>query len=55
MKNVFKIAVRVLACMIAILLCALLVFFIIPLTKTEDTTSVDGSADWMATLDDSLR
>ena len=54
MKNVFKIAVRVLACMIAILLCALLVFFIIPLTEAEDTTSVDASADWMATLDDSL-
>ena len=54
MKNVLKIAVRVLVCVIAILLCALLIFFIIPLTETEDTTSVDGSADWMTALDDNL-
>ena len=54
MKNVLKIAVRVLVCVIAILLCVLLVFSIIPLTETEDTYSADGAADWMAALDDNL-
>ena len=54
MKKVLRSAGRVLIGIIAVLLCVLLIFFIIPLTETEDTTSVDGAADWMAALDDDL-
>lgn len=54
MKNGLQIVLRVLGGVFAVLLCALLVLYIIPLTETEDKTTVDGSADWMAALDDDL-
>ena len=49
-----RIVLRVLGGIVAALLCALLALYIIPLTETEDKTAVEGSADWMAALDDDL-
>lgn len=54
MKKVGKAVLRVLGGVLAVLLCALLVLYIVPLTETEDKTAVDGSAEWMAALDDGL-
>ena len=46
---------RVLGAILALLLLAAAVFLIIPLTERGDRRTVDGSADWMAGLDDALR
>ena len=45
---------RILAGILAALLLLLLVMFIAPLTETGDKTEVEGSADWMAKLEDAL-
>lgn len=52
MKQILRVGLRILGGMLAVLLCVLLVFYIIPLTETEDKSTVEGSADWMAALDD---
>jgi 1-phosphatidylinositol phosphodiesterase len=48
------ICLRILGGLLAALLLLLLVMFAIPLTETGDQTAVEGSADWMAKLDDDL-
>ena len=48
-----RLILRILGGILAALLLVLLVMFIIPLTETGDQTPVEGSADWMARLDDS--
>jgi len=53
-KKTLRIVLRVLGGVLAALACAALILYIIPLTETEDKTVVDGSADWMAALDDDL-
>lgn len=45
------ILLRVLAALLALLLLAALVMWIIPLTETDRSASVAGSADWMAEVD----
>lgn len=52
MKKLLKFLGRVLAGILALLLCLVLAFFIIPMTETGDHTPVSGSADWMAGLPD---
>ena len=47
-----KIILRILGALLALVLLALLTLFVIPLTETGDRTAVEGSADWMAGLDD---
>lgn len=54
MKKAFRIILRVLGGILAVLLCALLVLYVVPLTEAENKTTVEGSADWMAALDDDL-
>lgn len=49
-----RIILRILGGILAALLLVLLVMFVIPLTETGDQTAVEGSADWMAALDDGL-
>ena len=48
-----RLILRILGGILAALLLVLLVMFLIPLTETGDQTPVEGSADWMARLDDS--
>lgn len=50
----FRVILRVLGGILAALLLFLLVMFLIPLTETGDRSPVEGSADWMAALDDEL-
>ena len=47
-----KVCLRILGGLLAALLLFLLVMFLIPLTETGDRTKVEGSADWMARLED---
>ena len=54
MRKILRITALVLIGILIAALCALLALYIIPLTETENKTAVDGSADWMAALDDSL-
>ncbi len=49
-----RLILRVLGAILALLLLAALTMFVIPLTETGDSRSVEGSADWMAALDDGL-
>lgn len=46
---------RLLGALLAALLVALGAFTVIPLTERGDRSAADGSADWMAALDDSKR
>ncbi|MBR5095127.1 MAG: phosphatidylinositol-specific phospholipase C domain-containing protein [Oscillospiraceae bacterium] len=48
----WKIVLRILAGLLGAVVLFLLVMFTIPLTETGDRTPVEGSADWMARLDD---
>lgn len=52
MKKVLKILGKALAAVLALILCALAVLIVVPMTETGDRTSVPGSADWMAQLPD---
>ena len=54
MKKIGKLLLRVVCGVLAVLLCAALALYVVPLTETEDKTAVAGSADWMAALDDAL-
>ena len=49
-----RVILRVLGGLLAALLLVLLVMTVIPLTETGDRSAVEGSADWMAALDDDL-
>ena len=51
-KSPLRTILRCLAALLALLLCFLLTLVVIPLTETAERRSVDGSADWMAALDD---
>ncbi|MDO4990170.1 MAG: phosphatidylinositol-specific phospholipase C domain-containing protein [Eubacteriales bacterium] len=51
-KKLLRLAGRVLALVLAALLLAALVMFVVPLTEGADKTPVPGSADWMAALPD---
>ena len=50
----FRIILRLLAVLLALLLCTVIVLSVIPLTERADSTPVNGSADWMALLPDDL-
>lgn len=50
MKKFGEIALRTLGVLAAVIL----MMYLIPLSETVDHTAVDGSADWMAQLDDEL-
>ena len=52
MKKALKLLGRVLAALLTLIVCAVLVLLIVPLTETGDKTPVPGSADWMAQLPD---
>ena len=47
-----RVLLRILGTLLAMLLIAVAVFLIIPLTERVDKTPVAGSADWMAELED---
>ena len=49
-----RIALRVLGGILGVLLLFLLTMFLIPVFQNGDHAAVEGSADWMAPLDDSL-
>ena len=54
-KNRFiRVILGLIGGLLALILLALLVLWIIPLTETGDPSTVEGSADWMAGLDDEL-
>jgi 1-phosphatidylinositol phosphodiesterase len=48
-----RIVLRILGALLALILLALLTLYVIPLMETGDQTPVEGSADWMAALEDS--
>ena len=50
----FRVILRVLGGILCALLLFLLVMFLIPVFQNGDSTAVEGTADWMAGLDDSL-
>ena len=54
MKKLLKGLLRLLAVILALLLCVVRVMLVVPLTETGDKTSVEGSADCMADLPDEL-
>ena len=49
-----RILLRILVWLLAILLCAGIVLYVIPLTETESDRTAEHSGDWMSRLDDSL-
>lgn len=51
-RSPLRILLRCLAALLALLLCFVLALVVIPLTETADRRGVEGSADWMAALDD---
>lgn len=53
-KSPLKILLKTLLYVILVLLLAAAVLLVIPLTESPDTTSVAGSADWMAALPDDM-
>ena len=54
-RRPFRILLRVLCVLLAVILLAAAALFVIPLTETVSVKTAEGSADWMARLDDSLR
>ena len=50
----FRVLLRALAALAAVLLLAALVLTVIPMTETVSPKTVEGSADWMGRLDGSL-
>ena len=52
--GVGRLILRIFGGILCALLLFLLVMFVIPLTETGDQSRVEGSADWMAALDDEL-
>ena len=50
-----RVLLRILGTLLAMLLIAVAVFLIIPLTERVDKTPVAGSADWMSALDDGVK
>ena len=54
MKKALKILGKALAALLALLLCALAVLFVVPMTETGDKSPVPGSGDWMAALPDDM-
>ena len=54
MKKFFKVLLKLLTVILALLLCAVLLMLVIPMTETGDRTAVEGSADWMASLPEDL-
>ena len=53
-RSPFGVLLRILGFVLAAVLLILLVFWGIPLTEVGDRSTVNGSADWMAALDDNL-
>ena len=51
-NKALRIVLRCLAALLALLLGLALALVLIPLTETADKSAVEGSADWMARLDD---
>ncbi len=54
MKRVSRFLLRALALILALALCLIFMIAVYPQTETLDLRPVDGSADWMARLDDDL-
>ena len=49
-----RVILRILGVLLALILCAAAFFLLVPLTEKADRSPVEGSADWMARLDDDL-
>lgn len=54
-RRALRILLRVLCVLLALILLTAAALFVIPLTETVSMKSAEGSADWMAGLDDGLR
>ena len=52
-RSPLRVLLRIVAALLALLLLAALVMWVIPLTETDRSADVDGSADWMARVDGS--